>query len=64
MKKYINVKLLIDSRETKIIERLENDPVILEYKTKYLDVGDFILSDSENKSFIIERKVGQIYQHL
>lgn len=50
------IELLIDSRETKIIERLENDPKILEYKTKYLDVGDFILSDFNKNSLIIERK--------
>ena len=48
------MNLLIDSRELKIIDKFEqrNFP----FRKEYLDLGDFIIQDSNQQELIIERK--------
>lgn len=48
------MKLLIDSRENKIIDKLDQNE--LSYEKKYLEIGDFILQDCKNQEVVIERK--------
>ena len=48
------MNLLIDSRELKIIDKFEqrNFP----FRKEYLDLGDFIIQDSNQQELVIERK--------
>lgn len=53
------MELIIDSRENKILEQLEANPQLFssyKYKKEYLDVGDFVLSDSNGHTLFFERK--------
>ena len=53
------MELIIDSRENKILEQLEANPQLFssyKYKKEYLDLGDFVLSDSNGHTLFFERK--------
>ena len=53
------MELVIDSRETKILQIIETNPQLLssyKYKKEYLDLADFILSDASGHSLFFERK--------
>ena len=51
------MNLIIDSRETKILEKLEANPQLLSsYKKEYLDLGDFVFSDAKGHTLFFERK--------
>ena len=53
------MELIIDSRENKILEQLEANPQLFssyKYKKEYLDVGDFVLTDSNGHTLFFERK--------
>ena len=52
------MEFIIDSRENKILEKLEANPQLFssyKYKKEYLDLGDFVLSDGKHTLFF-ERK--------
>ena len=49
------MELIIDSRENKILEQLEAFSSY-KYKKEYLDLGDFVLSDSNGHTLFFERK--------
>ncbi len=53
------MELVIDSRETKILQIIEANPQLLssyKYKKEYLDLADFILSDAKGQTLFFERK--------
>lgn len=53
------MELVIDSRETKILQIIEANQQLLssyKYKKEYLDLADFILSDGNGHTLFFERK--------
>ena len=52
----MNIKLIIDQRETKIKEYFKNNNCIENIEYTNLDIGDFIYKNGEKLEYLIERK--------
>ena len=52
----MNIKLTVDYRENKIIEKLKNTEIDFEMCIENLPIGDFIISKNDIIKLIIERK--------